>query len=98
MGKNAHFLLKNSIFSLFSSENFKITHFFQAQAQECLVQKSLLDNRSAIVIAKLSLWLQEAYDSAAKIVDEWSVNIPESVQRVRRSWKFEEKRRKLDEN
>ncbi|CAL64007.2 BRO1 domain-containing protein [Caenorhabditis elegans] len=52
-----------------------------AQAQECLVQKSLLDNRSAIVIAKLSLWLQEAYDSAAKIVDEWSVNIPESVQR-----------------
>ncbi|KAF1771510.1 hypothetical protein GCK72_003337 [Caenorhabditis remanei] len=52
-----------------------------AQAQECLVQKSLLENRSPILIAKLCLWIQEAYDSATKIVDDWSVNIPESVQR-----------------
>uniref|UniRef100_A0A8R1HZD7 BRO1 domain-containing protein n=1 Tax=Caenorhabditis japonica TaxID=281687 RepID=A0A8R1HZD7_CAEJA len=52
-----------------------------AQAQECLVQKSLLDNRSAIVIAKLSLWLQESFESATKIVDDWIVNIPESVQK-----------------
>ncbi|CAP25097.2 Protein CBR-EGO-2 [Caenorhabditis briggsae] len=52
-----------------------------AQCQECLVQKSLLENRSPILIAKLCLWIQEAYDSATKIVDDWSINIPESVQR-----------------
>ncbi|PIC54194.1 hypothetical protein B9Z55_003549 [Caenorhabditis nigoni] len=52
-----------------------------AQCQECLVQKSLLENRSPILIAKLCLWIQEAYDSAMKIVDDWSINIPESVQR-----------------
>ncbi|CAI2296365.1 unnamed protein product [Caenorhabditis sp. 36 PRJEB53466] len=52
-----------------------------AQAQECLVQKSLLDNRTPIVIAKLSMWLQETFESAARIVDEWSINIPESVQK-----------------
>ncbi|CAL2027317.1 unnamed protein product [Caenorhabditis brenneri] len=52
-----------------------------AQAQECIVQKSLLENRNPLVTAKLSLWLHESYEATEKIVDDWSVNIPESVQR-----------------
>uniref|UniRef100_A0A1I7UTB6 BRO1 domain-containing protein n=1 Tax=Caenorhabditis tropicalis TaxID=1561998 RepID=A0A1I7UTB6_9PELO len=52
-----------------------------AQAQECIVQKSLLENRNPLVTAKLSLWLQESYESTMKIVEDWSINVPESVQR-----------------
>ncbi|CAI5437670.1 unnamed protein product [Caenorhabditis angaria] len=53
-----------------------------AQAQECLVQKSLLDNRSPIVIGKLSYWLYQTYEEMITICEDWNVNISERIQRV----------------
>lgn len=35
----------------------------QAQAQECVVEKSILDNRPANVTAKLSQYIMEVYEN-----------------------------------
>ena len=44
-------------------------HFFQAQAQECILEKSMTDNRKGTITAKVATQIVEYYRLALKSLE-----------------------------
>ena len=68
-------LLANTIFPL----------HFQAQAQECILEKSMTDNRKSTITAKVAAQIVEYYKQASKYLDggDTSSMIGSSKKKVR---------------
>lgn len=47
-----------------------MTNICLAQAQECIVEKSLIDNRKSTITAKVALQIVEYYQLALKTCDQ----------------------------
>ena len=59
---------------------------FQAQSQECLIEKSMIDHRKNTVVAKLAAFASETYFELKVLVDHASISEYVSSSKVK-SWK-----------
>jgi len=48
-----------------------------AQAQECILEKSLIDNRKSTITAKVALQIVEYYSTALRIIDGMQKDAPQ---------------------
>ena len=60
-------------FHLSSYITFKLVYYMtihcQAQAQECILEKSMMDNRKSSITAKIAAQIAEYYQSAIRTLD-----------------------------
>lgn len=55
---------------------------FKAQAQECVLEKSIIDNRKTSINAKISCQIVEFYRSAVANIDNPEVDIDFKIKKV----------------